>query len=214
MNYKKSILILFIGFLCPLELSAQDFTTYFITPELRINFKKPSMEFRYRQLDYYAPWGVYRTELMSGAVLWGGKIKVYNHTRLDNGTLSNRRLRLTTGIRLDWNATVKIADRPLSINNQIRRFVPLNANGAHQYVFVQDYSWMMNKRIWPSLLGFMTASKSTMKDTWSDPSWWFGPGVVIQWIPGKLNTYTCFLPDVLDRQKPYVFLRLQYKLQY
>ena len=197
---------------------AQDYTTYFITPELRMNFDKPPIEIRYRPLDYYAPWGIFRTELMAGGVFWKGTLKVFSHMRLDNGldydNTYARKFRSSTGVRIDLNHQVNIAKKPLLINVQYRRFVPLNENSSHQYVFVQDNSYVLNNWIWPSLLGFMTAKRSsgTTAQDWGDPSWWLGPGVVIHWKK-NINTYLCYLPDILGRSKPYIFLRLQFKVK-
>lgn len=198
--------------------AAQDYTTYFITPELRMNFNKPPIEIRYRPLDYYAPWSIFRTEIMAGGVFWKGKLKVFSHTRLDNGldydNTYARKFRSSTGVRIDFNHRVIIAKRPLLMNVQYRRFIPLNENSSHQYVFVQDNSYVLNDWIWPSLLGFMTAKRAngTTSQDWGEPSWWLGPGVVIRFNK-NLNTYLCYLPDILGRSKPYVFLRLQFKIK-
>jgi hypothetical protein len=196
---------------------AQDsYTTYFITPELRMNFDKPAIEIRYRPLDYYAPWGVFRTELMAGGVFSGGRLKVFSHTRLDNGVDYDntyaRKFRSSTGIRVDLNHQVNIAKKPLLMNIQYRRFIPLNENSSHQYVFVQDNSYNLNYWIWPSLLGFMTAKRGSGTTSWGTPSWWLGPGVVIH-LTKSLNTYLCYLPDIIGGDKPYIFLRLQFKVK-
>jgi hypothetical protein len=198
---------------------AQDsYTTYFITPELRMNFDKPAIEIRYRPLDYYAPWGVFRTELMAGGVFSGGKLKVFSHTRLDNGVdydnTYGRKFRSSTGIRVDFNDQLMIANKPLLMNIQYRRFIPLNENSSHQYVFVQDNSYKLWEKVWPSLLGFMTAKRGsgTSYGDWGTPNWWLGPGVVIHWKK-NLNTYFCYLPDIIGGDKPYIFLRLQFKVK-
>jgi hypothetical protein len=57
----------------------------------------------------------------------------------------------------------------------------------------------------------MTATRSADTD-WGSPSWWIGPGFVYHFNK-NLNTYICFLPDILGGKKPYVFLRLQYKVR-
>lgn len=147
-----------------------DDSWYKISPEVRVNVKRPKLEFRWRPIDYTFPFKNWRMDFMIGRLI--GPFKIFIYTKGDKA-LDKDRMRYWLGVRLDFNH-LAINDR-LVINLQYRYFEAMNDQSVSHHYAVQFLDYRFVPFISAGLLGF------GRKNEGSNPTYFVGPLIKFWW---------------------------------